>query len=361
MRIVNYKKIRNFITSIWDRFLCIYLFVFLMGWGCLFVLSLLSGTLLNNTSKKFTPFYNDILFHIFWIIIIPVGVIILLDCFKNLSSLKDKIDIKYNISIRDIPFKKYFLRSFIIAGFGSLAFLLLNYANTEHSVWWNYNISGIFVNMYIIFISTLVIALTMAILSYAIQLAKNIDDQLFSSIILPIDIYHPDGCGGIKWISKPFISLLKFSIPCYLLGLVIIVNLVVVQHQTWLNPIIIWNLIWPSVFGPFVAFVVIRNSGVTKYLSKEKENRLKIISKKISEVNMKISRDNKGVSINTINNIEYINKLITYYKNIEKDFSIWPLSKKKVTMLFATGPAVSIMYSSVKIIVDIFSFAVNRT
>lgn len=336
----------------------IYCFTVCSTWLVLFIYNSLHSTVSHVFHDTYTPFSKDYGFHFCWMLIIPVFMVYYYFNLKDILHLKEKLlGLKFK-HINDIKYFSTFGFDLFISSVGIIIFTIFAFENMTHKSWWMPSISGTyFLIIYFFIICSVSIALGMSIFSISFQLAKEIKRNLSLGKNLKIEIYHSDGCAGLSWITLPFLKLLIISIPLYLIGLASIVSLVFIRHYDWTNKLVIWNIIWPTLYGPILTFFLIQSTGIRKFLLKEKEKRLDILSGKISirlnTIFKKHKSEKKYISIEDSIDDKNINELIELYRKIDKDFPVWPVPKQLIALSAGSGPLVSLVNTAIILYVNV--------
>ena len=162
----------------------------------------------------------------------------------------------------------------------------------------------------------MIVAIAVAIGSYSILVALWISDNLKTSNILQIDIYNPDNSGGLSWIFKPFINLLYVCLPLYLIGFGMVVYYIIILETNWKNPLVLFNLLWPTLFGPLWVYWTVKSTGIHHYLLKQREKLLGEMSYSISNLlkYTKVSQDDYHDSSEMLGfNVKKVTELINLY------------------------------------------------
>ena len=334
------------------RSVVICLLVLVFTWLPMCAMNIAHKTFSTAPDSPFIPFLRDYMFHFIWILIIPVFLIPLDVIFEHMFKLKERLRWEGFEDLDDIRLMRTFVLDLAISSIGTVIFTWFALQNAPRPMWWAPSVTGAFhMTIYLMLISAIFIALGMSCFSYAMQLARTIRVNISRDAMLSVEVYHGDGCGGLSWVTIPFLRLLVVSIPLYLTGMGIAVVNTFVKHFEWTNPVTLWNLIWPTVFGPMLTVVVIYSTGIRKLLLQEKKRRLNRLSRKLflmsqsimgnleceaDEILAKGSRGNRA-----------INDMIDLYKRIDKDFPVWPVPKQWLKVSAGSGPAVSLVSSAI--------------
>ena len=261
--------------------------------------------------------------------------------------------------MRPISGLKIFLRALCITAVGTAVFVPGAMARMDYGHWWEAQFSGSYVSLYFFSCGVLAIATALACVSYAERLAKEIKHQLASGRRLEVEVYDPDGCGGLYWISRPFLNLTIVCIPLCLIGLATVVNYCLRRGYTWHDPLVLWNIAWPMVFGPVAMFLIVQSTGVRKYLVENKTKRLSRLSQRISNELARVLPNGEESMRSEERGDENrscarVVTMMELYANLEKALPVWPIPKRVFAFAVWSGPVISVLGSLVAILSMLF-------
>ncbi len=327
-----------------------YVLVFVFGWFHTFIITRVVGTYYPASNGQYMAFSEDVVSNVCWILIIPLIIVFSLRNYRSLVRLRDELANKIGLHTKQVSFIKLCIRELLITFPGAIVLSCFFMSNIDQDYWWEPQYSGWLVAFYFLFICGVATAIAMACASYALFLSRDIKHYLENHHNLNIEIYHTDGCGGLRWMTVPFLNLTLLSIPLYFIGLGSFLNLTLVREESWTNHAALWNLAWPTIFGPVMAFLVVHSTGIRKYLLSEKSILLSMLSKRTSVAVVKLIEGGDLGGRSTNKYCADINEMISLHKELEKAFPVWPVTKKAITFVAGSGPVISLLSTLILLI-----------
>ena len=320
-----------------------YVLVFVLGWFQMFIITLVVGTYYPAPNGQYMALSEDVIFNLSWILIIPLVIVFSLRNYRSLVRLRDELANKIGLHTKQVSFIKLCIRELLITFPGAIVLSCFYLGNIDYDYWWEPQHGGWLVAFCFLFTCGVATAIAMACASYALFLSKDIKHYLEHHRNLNIEIYHPDSCGGLRWMTVPFLNIALLSIPLYFIGLGSFLNLTLVKGESWTNNSALWNLAWPTIFGPVTAFLVVHSTGIRKYLLSEKSILLSMLSKRITDAVAKLIEGGDLGGRPTNNYCADIKEMIILHKELEKAFPVLPVTKKAITFVVGSGPVISLL------------------
>ena len=342
------QKYRMSFTNKLQRFpflkdIITYVLVFVLGWCQISIITLVAGTYYPALNGQYMALSEDVIFNVSWLLIIPLIIIFSLRNYRTLGRLRDELANKIGLHTKQVSLIKLCIRALLITFPGAIVLSCFCLDNVGYDYWWEPQYGGWLVAFCFLFTCAVATAIAMACASYALLLSRDIKHYLEHHRNLDIEIYHPDGCGGLRWMTVPFLNQTLMCIPLYFIGLGTFLNLTLVKGESWTNHSALWNLAWPTIFGPVMAFLVVQSTGIRKYLLREKSIRLSMLSKRISDAVAKLIEGGDLGGRSTNKYCADIKEMISLHKELKKAFPVLPVTKKAITFVAGTGPAISLL------------------
>ncbi len=340
------------------RDVLIFVAMVLVSWFHLFIMSNIMATFHHNAKGEYVAFSEDTIFHVYWLAIIPFTITFLLRNQRSLQALQGNLAAQ-GIRVQSISTAKLFLRILFFTVVGTAIFTWSAIAHQGYRHWWEAQFSGAYVFLHFFSCCVLAAATALTCICYTGKFAKGISRQLTQGRRLVIEVYHPDGCGGLFWISRPFLNLVVFCILVCMAGLITVLDYCWDRGYTWRHPFILLNIAWPMVFGPITTFLIVQSTGIRRYLIEDKKRRLYMLSWRISNelARMLPNEETFMRSEQTENEDGRLARALTMidlYAKLEKAFPVWPIPRHVIGLAAMSGPAISLLGSLVAIVSTLF-------
>jgi hypothetical protein len=318
-----------------------FVLVLILGWFHFFVITLIKGTWHPAPNGEYMALSQDVVFNVSWILIIPPTIVFLLRSRRSLAKLQGELASKLGLQTKPISFVKLCLRELIVTFPGAVIVALFIRSNVGYNYWWEVRYAGYYTASSFLLVCAVAVAIAMTSASYALCVSREIRRHLRGDPNLEVKVYDPDGCGGLRWMTTPFLGFALVSIPLYLIGLGSFVVFTAVKGKPWTNPAALWNLTWPTVFGPLTALLIVRSTGIRRYLLKERAKQLATLSNRISTLSQLV-KDADGDARAVKTHYADLSETIALRNELKKEFPVWPIPKRAVAVIAVLGPATSL-------------------
>lgn len=331
-----------------------FVLVLILGWFHFFVVTLIKGTFHPAPNGEYMALSEDVVFNVSWILVIPLGIVFLLRSRRSLAKLQGELASRLGLQTKPVSFVRLCLREFAITFPGAILLALFIRSNVGYKYWWEVRYAGYYAGFSFLLVCAVAAAIGIACGSYALCLSRDIRRHLSGDPNLEVNMYDPDGCGGLRWMTAPFLNFMLVSIPLYLIGLGSFVVFTVVKGKPWTNPAALWNLTWPTLFGPLTALLIVRSTGIRRYLLKERAKQLAALSNRISTLSQ-LAKDADCDPRTVKAHYADLNEAIALRNELKREFPVWPIPKRAVALIAVLGPATSLLNTITLLMTKLFA------
>ena len=155
------------------RDVLVFVAIVLVSWFHLFIMSNIMGTFHHNASGKYMAFSEDIIFHVYWLAIVPFVITFLLRNQRSLQTLRDNLATQ-GIRVQSIFAAKLFLRILVLTVVGTAILIQFTMAHMDYRYWWEAQFSGLYVSLHFQSCCILAAATGLTCVCYAERFAKGI-------------------------------------------------------------------------------------------------------------------------------------------------------------------------------------------
>lgn len=295
---------------------------------------------------------TDYLLHFYWIGPVPMTLAIILSVLQRAQRL-DRVLLEQGKCAYELAsFSAAVARAFPLALIGTAAFAGFMGLHAPRSNWWSLDRGGWLCYAGHLTLCGGAIGIAVSVLVYVSQVAGHLrlclrSPQSAELGILRANAYHHDGCGGLRWTMQPFLPFIYSVVPLYMIGIVVAMNCS--RDLSWRNPLVIWNIIWPTFYGPVMIAAFFKATGVREHLLRARATRLRALDEKLEKELLAISvtsREGTAGRVNALseqNDWQYVEHMISLRNRIDRDSPVWPIPKAWIAVIAGAWPVLLVV------------------